>query len=95
MIKNDGRKTALQGARDKAAGLLAGLPDLFIVEPSGFYHGMFVELKVGKNRPNENQKRLIELLKERGYVVHVCYYLEEFMERVKEYFGGSHGRRVA
>lgn len=48
-------------------GIKRGVPDLFFAVPSGPYHGLFIELKVGRNMPSDAQKDWIARLTARGY----------------------------
>ena len=96
--KNDGAKNIRQASRDKAMGIRAGVPDLFIAEPVHGYHGLFVELKVKPNKPTEKQERMIDWLRLRGFRVKVSYSFEEFCEAVKDYFNNfgekKHGKET-
>lgn len=62
-----GRITSvIQGAMMKRAGYKKGFPDMFIAEPRGQYHGLFVELKVlDKAKPDQLSWGL--KLKNKGY----------------------------
>lgn len=83
-----------QASRLKKLGVLAGVPDLFIPEPAviqgatggRIYNGLFVELKAGDNEVTAKQQAMIDVLRVRGYAVHVCYTLDEFMSVVNAYF---------
>ena len=66
-------------------GLLSGVPDLFIAEGRGPYHGLFIELKIKPNKPTPNQINIMKQLKEKNYAVHICYTFEEFQQVVTEY----------
>ena len=41
----------------KFLGSKAGMPDLMIFTPNKYYSGLAIELKVGYNKPSENQKK--------------------------------------
>lgn len=69
----------------KKLGLLSGMPDLLIPEPSGIYHGCFAETKSKKGVVSLAQKRIHEELESRGFYVFTYRTLEEFMYEVKEY----------
>lgn len=88
-----GRFNPRQGKRLKSLGVLAGVPDLYIPEPCGDFHGLFVELKAGSNKPIETQEEMIEALRGRGYAVEVCYALSEFVEVARGYLKGVGGLR--
>jgi hypothetical protein len=78
-------KRAITGKRMKDMGYLSGTPDLFIPTSKENYHGLFVELKVGKNKPNANQIEVMQKLKDNGFRCEVCYTIEGFIETVKDY----------
>ena len=85
----NGGKRDLNTARHfKEMGTLAGFPDLFIAEPCGEFHGLFIEMKSDKGTLTENQKKIMPLLDERKYKTAVVKDLDEFIEIVKGYFGG-------
>ena len=95
-VPNGGKRNAREAARMKDQGVTAGVPDLCIPEPVNGYHGLWVELKVGKNKLTENQSDMIRDLQQRGYATVVCYSLEDFQANVRFYFaGGEHGRSEA
>lgn len=82
------RKTSPQaGARLKAKGVKSGVPDILIFNPVGGYCGLAVELKVGANKTTKAQKQWLQSLKERGWMVHVCFNLDEFIDVVDNYLG--------
>lgn len=72
-IPNAARRTPRQGAWMKAEGMKSGVPDICLPVPSGDWHGLYIELKVGKNKPTIKQRIWIEALKTVGYRVEVCY----------------------
>lgn len=85
-IPNGGARNIVTAAKLKAEGVVSGVPDLFIPEPSGQYHGLFVEMKVKGGRLQQTQKDMINKLNERGYKCAVCWSFEDFMKVVNEYF---------
>ena len=84
-IPNGGKRNAREAARFKKTGTLAGIPDLHIAEPNGKYHGLYIELKSGKNRLTDNQKQMISKLMKNKYRCEVCYSLEDFINSVNNY----------
>lgn len=73
-IPNGGARDAVTGARMKAEGVKAGVPDLFLPVARCGYHGLYIELKRrdgGKVSPS--QQWWIDALTEQGYLVKVCH----------------------
>lgn len=48
-------------------GLRSGVPDMCLPVPRHVYHGLYIELKVDKNKPTKNQEWWLEKLEEQGY----------------------------
>ena len=74
-----------QRNKAKASGYKRGFPDLFIYEPRENYYGLAIELKVGYNKPTNEQLAWIEELNERGYKACVCTGIEETLEVINNY----------
>lgn len=84
-IPNEGKRTASAGARLKQEGLKPGVPDICLPVARGSYHGLYIELKVGRNKPTENQNRWLKNLKAQGYETAVCYGWEEAEKMILKY----------
>lgn len=85
---NGGKRNIREAARLKRQGVLAGVPDIFIAKPSRGYNGLYVEIKVGKNKPSEDQLTIASALIDAGYrVVFIWDKIEDFIFQVKNYFG--------
>lgn len=87
-ITNEGKRSKAMGAMLKRAGLRKGFPDLFVPIPINSAHGLFIELKVGKNKPTPDQKEWISLLNCQGYVAKVCYGFDEAINTINTYLRG-------
>jgi len=88
-IPNGGARDAITGAQLKRAGVRAGVPDLMLPVARGPYHGMFLELKVGKNRPAEKQAAWLDALTQQGYLAVACWGWWEAKEVIEEYLDGD------
>jgi hypothetical protein len=55
-----------------ATGYVKGFPDLFVCEPRGKYHGLFIELKRPGGKVSPEQIDWIKDLNRRGYYAIVC-----------------------
>lgn len=90
-IPNGGRRDAVTGARLKAEGVRAGVPDMFLAVPRKNAPGLFLELKKRKGgRVSENQKNVHEALSEAGYPVRICRGWDEAKRAIEDYIGGIH-----
>lgn len=90
------------GGRLRGAGVLSGMPDLFLPCACALIdgtqaHGLYIELKRvdRSNHPGPMQKVRIEQLRAQGYAVVVCYGREEAMRAIKDYLSSHMRREVA
>lgn len=84
-IPNGGYRNKAEARKLKATGTKSGVPDLFLPVPRSPKHGLFIEMKVGRNKCTDNQKKWIRKLLEQGYEVKVCYSCEEAIQVIKRY----------
>jgi len=54
-------------------GLRSGVPDLFLPVARRGYHGFYIELKCGDNKPSESQQEWIRILSAEGYFCAVIW----------------------
>ena len=91
-IPNGGNRNAVTGAMLKKTGTLAGVADLFLVAP-GYYelyegynsHGLFIEMKTGKNGQTASQKAFQQKAEDAGYKYAVCRTFDEFKQTIEDY----------
>jgi len=88
-VPNGGARAITTARKLKAEGVRAGVPDIFLPAPRGNKHGLFVELKVGRNRPSEIQQAWIDSLQEQDYAVEVCYGFDEAQAAIVKYLEGK------
>lgn len=84
-IPNEGKRSRAAGAALKRAGLRPGAPDVFIPCPAGPYHGLFIEMKYGKNKPTAAQMRFLDTVSTFGYKTAVCYSADRAIRAITEY----------
>lgn len=84
-VPNGGLRSKAVAARLKAAGVKPGVPDVCLPVPRGGYHGLYIELKVGKNRPTEHQRAWLDHLQEAGYCAAVCWGWEAAKGQIEWY----------
>lgn len=84
-IANEGKRSIPYAAMLKKMGMRKGFPDLFIARARGKYHGLFIEMKYGKNKPSEDQKLWLDILTREGYACAVCYGADEAIKTIEHY----------
>ena len=84
-VPNGGRRNAREAAFLKSEGVTAGIPDLFLAEGRHGFHGLFIEMKAGKNTATPVQKEMMGRLGRAGYLCAVCRSFEEFQIEVMKY----------
>ena len=82
------RTNAIQGARMKREGVLAGVSDIFLPVSRGGYHGLYIELKVKGNTTSPSQKWWIAEVGKQGYLAKVCFGWIETKVIIEEYLEG-------
>lgn len=88
-IPNGGKRNASEAAHLKRQGVKAGVPDIFLPVARGGSHGLFIEMKYGKNKTTQNQKEWLRALEEQGYQTEVCYGWEQAAAALEEYLEGK------
>lgn len=74
-----------EATRFKAMGVRAGVLDLFLMEPRGGYHGLWIEMKWGDNTWTDSQIAFGERAKRKNYKVEECRSFEKFKIIIEEY----------
>jgi len=62
-IPNEGKRTPFERYKLKYLGAVAGMPDIMIFHENSKFCGLAIELKVGYNKPTENQESCLKALK--------------------------------
>lgn len=84
-VPNGGTRNAREAKNLKRQGVKAGVSDIFVPVPRGGYHGLFIEMKVGKNKPSEKQIEFLNHVISCGYVGAICYGFEEAKKVIEDY----------
>lgn len=96
-VPNGGARTAIAGAKMKAAGTVRGYPDIMVFAPESVPPinrktyikprcGLALELKIWPNRPTKDQEEVHEILREAGWRVIVCWSLDAVVSECDRYF---------
>lgn len=82
-VPNEGKRA--NGTVLKAAGVIAGIPDLCLPVARRGYHGLYIEMKFGENKPTKQQIEVMTRLKEQGYKVCTAYSVDEARSVIRYY----------
>ncbi|MBR6251963.1 MAG: VRR-NUC domain-containing protein [Bacteroidales bacterium] len=83
---NGGKRGLLTAIRFKQMGTIAGFPDLFIAYPAKGFHGLFIEMKNGREGVvSQEQKRMLSALDGNGYKTIVVRSFDDFISAVNDY----------
>ena len=85
-IPNGGQRNVIVAQKLKSEGVLSGIPDLCIPAARKGYHGLYIEMKSGRNTTTENQNEVMDKLRKEGYLCEVCWSFVEFVGVVTNYF---------
>ncbi len=86
-VPNGGSRHPKEAANLKRQGVKPGVPDICLPVARGGYHGLYIEMKAGKNKATEYQKQWMAELNEQGYLAVVCYGWQEAADVLKKYLG--------
>lgn len=84
-IPNGGTRHPIEAANLKKQGVKAGVPDLMLPLARQGYHGLFIEMKVGYNKPTDNQLKWARILSKNGYLVKTCWGADEAINLINNY----------
>jgi len=87
-VAKNGKKVRVshEVARLKRAGMVNGIPDLFLAVPKGIYHGMFIEMKRNSMSARISpSQQYIQFILSRHYKVVTCLGFEEAAREVRAY----------
>ena len=93
-IPNGGHRYKAVAAKMKSEGVKSGVPDICLPVMSiqwgiggTYYNALYIEMKVGKNKPTANQHHWIDGLRKLGNRVEVCYSADEAWNVILDYLG--------
>ncbi len=91
-IPNGGYRHKTVAAKLQAEGVRAGVPDIFLAVSRAQWHGLFIEMKAGRNRPTPAQQEWIARLNRAGYAAVVCYGWLAARQIIEEYLKADENR---
>lgn len=84
-IPNGGKRDKVTAINLKRQGVKAGVPDICLPVARGGYFGLYIELKVGSNKPTKLQNEWLCNLNKQGYLATVCYSWQQAAEILMAY----------
>lgn len=84
-IPNEGKRSVSYGAALRRQGMKRGVPDLCLPVARGRYHGLYIEMKAGRNKPTVDQQWWLEALERQGFRAVWCSGWEQAKEEISEY----------
>lgn len=91
-IPNGGARNAVTGARLKAEGVRAGVPDLCLAVPIRPFSGLWLELKKEGGRVSQAQEQMIAALNMAGYLAVIAYGFDGAKGIIEAYLDGRYSR---
>ena len=88
-IPNGGDRTASERLRLSFEGVLAGMPDLCVLEPKNGFHGLFVEMKTQDGVVSKEQTKIGLQLNAKNYLCLVARSAQDAINIIEEYLNGT------
>ncbi len=88
-IPNGGDRTASERVRLHSEGVLAGMPDLCVLEAKNGFHALFVEMKTKAGVVSAKQSAVGLQLNAKGYRSVVARSAAEAIKTIEEYLNGK------
>ena len=86
-VPNGGQRSKAAGAKLKRTGVLAGVSDTILAVATNRAPALFLELKVGKNKPSDAQRLFLERMQAQGYATAVAYSFDAARDAVRAHLG--------
>lgn len=84
-IPNGGHRHKAVAAKMKAEGVKSGVLDVCLPVARQGYHGLYIEMKYGRNKPTPEQQEWARRLTEQGYKTVFCWSFYEAKNELEEY----------
>ena len=88
-IPNGGDRSPQERVRLHSEGVLAGMPDLCVLEPKNGFHALFVEMKTKAGVVSSKQSAVNLQLNAKGYRAVVARSAAEAIKSIEEYLNGN------
>ena len=88
-VPNGGKRSKGVAGKLKAQGVRPGVPDICFPVARGGYNGLYIELKVIKGNPTEEQRAWLLDLEQEGNMACVCYGWQLAADVISAYASGQ------
>jgi len=88
-IPNGGNRSPQERVRLHSEGVLAGMPDLCVLEPTNGFHGLFVEMKTKAGVVSTKQSAVGLQLNAKGYRAVIARSAAEAIKSIEDYLNGQ------
>ena len=88
-IPNGGDRSASERVRLHSEGVLAGMPDLCVLEPKNGFHGLFIEMKTKAGVVSDKQSAVGLQLNAKGYLCLVSRSAPDAIKIIEGYLNGK------
>lgn len=88
-IPNGGSRHPAEAANLRRQGVRPGVADIFLPQPSGQYHGLFIEMKRRDGKLTKNQAEFLREMERRGYMAGVARSAESAQRAILSYLSGE------
>jgi len=72
----------------RSEGLKKGVPDLHLPAARGGYHSLYIEMKVKKGKPSDEQEIWADRLSDLGNLVIYCWTSQDAIQVIADYLNG-------
>jgi hypothetical protein len=83
-VPNEGLRTQRNGARLKAQGMVAGAPDIVLVDLTSAEVPVAIEMKTKKGRLTDSQRNMHDIMRRAGWHVIVAYGAEDAVDQLRK-----------
>lgn len=84
-VPNGGSRDSAEAIKLKNMGVKRGVSDLCLPFPHGRYHGLYIEMKYGRNRTTKEQAEFLRDMRDAGHCVAVCHDAQSAAGLIEQY----------
>lgn len=84
-IPNGGARSSGEAIKLKRMGVKRGVSDMCLPYPHGIYHGLYIEMKYGRNVATQEQTEFLCDMKKAGHCVAVCHDAQAAIDTIEQY----------